>query len=156
MGGLSVQDANSTTGEERNVAVKGTFNSAHVRPIPGTGGTASNRYIIAAAATHPGNETNNSATWTETENVTELVVTVRSDTAEVSQHDTDGILIVFDAIDATQAKAMLEDTAFDQDKSRQIDMIMSGQTKKYIGTSYFSRVDVVGIDGVLSVSIAAS
>ena len=66
---IFTEDSSSGT----TVPNKSTGGAGHVRPIAGTAQTAKNRNINAAATTYA--SATNSATWTSTENVTEVTIT---------------------------------------------------------------------------------
>ena len=103
-----------------------------VRPLPGTGNTTKNRNLAGVTATHPGDDTTNTMTWTESENVRELVV----------YGGASGFLVVFDALDAADAQALLGETG-GAGVDVQYALIPAGEVRRFIGTSYFTRADFV-------------
>ncbi|HFD81059.1 MAG TPA: hypothetical protein ENK05_11825 [Gammaproteobacteria bacterium] len=111
---------------------EGTNGSAHVRPIQGTAETTKNRNIASAQTAHPGDDSTNTATWTQAENVTEVTI----------DGGANGTLVLFDALDGPDAKALLEETG-GINLDVQYDFVPAGKTRTYTGTSWFSRVDVV-------------
>ena len=69
--GVSLVVGESSDG--RAGAVAGTYGSINMRPIEGTGETSKNRFLVSVSdLTHPGDDSTNTATWTEGEDVREL------------------------------------------------------------------------------------
>ena len=129
-----------------------TGGARNTRPIPGTGQTASNRNIVPDAAYA---EATNSATWTASENVTEIYLTLFPD-ADLGGVPLEHAWVVFDALDATQAQLLLAQGGASGDAAVDVQkypLPFGVRTGPFIGTSYFSRLDLdmLTANGVLFV-----
>jgi hypothetical protein len=128
-----------------------------VLPVQPTGsglkGIAHNRNIDAAATTHPGDGTNNVATWTVEENVREAVVAIADDTGEAVQSDL-ACLVVVNAPSDAIAQTWLTDTgSASQDVLYEI--VTPYQPLTIQRTSAITQIDVLPIGDTCRVVIAA-
>jgi hypothetical protein len=115
------------------------INVASTGPI----GAAHNRNIPAAATTHPGDDTTNTAEWTTAEGVTELSIRVIENTGAASTSAL-AYIVVINAPTATLAKAWLEDAgAIGQDV--QYEMGYYGEALIIRRTTAITRADVLPI-----------
>ncbi len=98
----------------------------------GTGEVGKNRNINLAATTMPATDTTNHALFTVLEDVKSVKV----------DGGVNGTFVLFDAIDATSAKALMEATG-GAGVTVQYDFIPPAKSETYISMSYFRRVDVL-------------
>ena len=133
---------------------QGTLGSAHSRLIAGTGETTKSRYRPAVTSSSTGVPVFNTATWTSTDNVTEVTISAQNTTDEPAQSDTTGVLVVFDALNDAVAKALLDDTG-SATADVQLHYIPSGGKRTFTGTSYFSRADFKAITNTCRVIVEA-
>lgn len=75
----------------------------------GKSGASRNRNIAAAATTHPGNDSTNSATWQAGDNVTELRIMSVSSVADQAVNTDEYYLVVINAVNGADALTLLTD-----------------------------------------------
>lgn len=83
----------------------------------GKTGTPHNRVIPACAIAHPGDDTNNCATYTEAEGVRQTSITANGAVATTTD---EFVLVVFDAPNGAMEKSWLGDTTFDIDGDKAV------------------------------------
>jgi hypothetical protein len=121
-------------------------NPRYVTPVSGTGEVTKNRNLSAVVATHPGTDATNTMKWTAEENVRAVTVSGIALTVAGPVQNDEAILVLFDALNAPAAKALLEDSG-GAEVDIQYDILFVGQKQTYVGDSYFTRLDtaLIGI-----------
>ena len=133
---------NTLTGSRSEVAYREyTDGAAHVTTTKR--GEAHNRNIAAAATTHPGDDSTNTATWTAAEEVTELSIRAIEATGAASTSAL-GYLVVVNAPTAAIALAWLTD-AGSASQDVQYEMGYYGEELIIKRTTNITRIDVLPI-----------
>lgn len=101
-------------------------------------GASHNRFIPSAAVAHPGDDTNNAATWTEAEGITEVTIIANETTASDAAAY---VRVVFDAPNGAVADAWLAEPAFDLDGAVAFAKIPFNERVTFSFTSPLRRVD---------------
>lgn len=134
-----------------SVVPKSTNGAAHVRQVNGTSQLTKNRNINAAVVTYA--EATNTATWTASDNVTEVVITPKSATAAGIQND-EFCLVCFDAGTEAIANAFFADTG-GAASDVEYHIIPVAESRRFTFTSYLSRVDVLPLNDTMRVIVEA-
>ena len=152
MGGVSAQDLNSTVGEERNIAIQGSYNALHVRPFPGPQTQAHNRQLLdvdqPADPTSLANvaSARESVTWTASENITEVTILVLPSAgtlaAATNLPGVEGAWVVFDASSDAVAENWLIEAEFTSTDSQRY-FIPVGVPRVFRFTSNITRADAI-------------
>lgn len=129
-----------------------TTGSAHILDA-GKTGAAHNRNIPAAAATHPGTDATNTATWTTAEGVTELTINAIGNVGGALQND-EKYIAVINAPTAAIAKAWLEDAGT---LSQDVVYEMGNITESLIirRTTPITRLDVLPLNVAMRLVVGA-
>lgn len=121
-----------------------TDGSTHV--ADGVINSGHNRLIPAAAATHPGDDTNNASSWSEAEGVTKLIITptIVTPTATINADDDLFCLVTIDAPNGATALSFLSVAAFSISTDAVVYKIPLGVRTElpFITSSPIRRVDV--------------